>query len=571
MIRVQTFQADNISGDYVNYNYYASKWGLACIDRNVMKRILKEYHVRSDSEYIRTGTFVVDGDKDCDHLKCFGTMDDGSSCQILDGFGTKYELSFVPNNSASETPLIVSNFSEFRDIYRSKYFPTYAAVYTAPLCFVRVNNGNTSIPVYDCKNEALFATGQVFPNKGKGSNPDATSALAYASIGCGVSVSGGLGFVWCNFYPKTKKKESTSRFGFVGARFGKQVRRDLSADGSLYTTVYRGLTLDEAVDICRSLTRVGKRLLNEIKPAGTERYKITSADFNHLTVEKKRLQVIKAEANSFGNWCLSRLSTIPAKELSEKWGKLAYQCVGNISTTDANLLAYVKDLPEIGATLRAFQELVKNPKNPAAWASAWLSYRFADRLTISDTRELALSLQKEYISHAQMIQAGLQRLTSTTHSREEWTDATEGFSHYLACYTVEFSPADNGSELQKLIRIAQEWDFYPTLGNMWDLVPYSFVIDWFVDIGGIFDTIDRNIQAKYYNFSRVTKSVKQTRYLSNEELPEYSLLTARSGYACSYTRRTGRRLDSFCYQAEWGLPSATNIVDAASLILQKFS
>jgi hypothetical protein len=64
------------------------------------------------------------------------------------------------------------------------------------------------------------------------------------------------------------------------------------------------------------------------------------------------------------------------------------------------------------------------------------------------------------------------------------------------------------------------------------------------------------------------KSIKQTHYLYGG-YPEYSTLVAKSAHTVTYKRIIGRRLDSFCYQAEWSLPSPINVVDGASLILQQ--
>jgi hypothetical protein len=236
------------------------------------------------------------------------------------------------------------------------------------------------------------------------------------------------------------------------------------------------------------------------------------------------------------------------------------------------MLAYAKDLPEVGGTIKALINLVRNPDNPASWASAWLSARFADRLTIADSREIVIAFKELFNESLRKMYDICGTLTFKTRARKTWAVECDEFSQasYLANYTVYFSNADGGSDLMKFIRTAYEWDFYPTLGNLWDLVPYSFVADWFLNIGGLFEKIDASIQTNYYSFHKVIKSIKQTHYLFGN-YPEYTTLTAKSAYTVFYRRLISRRLDSFCYQAEWRLPSAINIVDSASLILQRIS
>lgn len=57
-----------------------------------------------------------------------------------------------------------------------------------------------------------------------------------------------------------------------------------------------------------------------------------------------------------------------------------------------------------------------------------------------------------------------------------------------------------GTSMQ-LIRAWGQWGMYPTASDLWDVVPFSFAIDWFVNFGSVLDGVDANVGArstKYY-------------------------------------------------------------------------
>jgi hypothetical protein len=55
----------------------------------------------------------------------------------------------------------------------------------------------------------------------------------------------------------------------------------------------------------------------------------------------------------------------------------------------------------------------------------------------------------------------------------------------VACHTLDDAFA-------RVVRGLMDIDVFPELGNIWDVVPYSFVIDWFIPFGDLFDAIDAN-------------------------------------------------------------------------------
>lgn len=560
MIRVQSFKPGDLLGQPLQYSAFGTSWGLGFVGSDVFHRFAREFNVRSDAEYIRTGRPVVDRDKDCDHLQCFGVMSDHSSLTLKDRY-YRYDISFDMSNNGNPNPSVYqemqcADIGAFLDTFATPGFPTYARLTCNTFGYIS-RNGSAGIPLADTSDRHFSGCAQLFPR----------SSGAYMALAYSRSVSGQLVVLLASYYPKSGNRPSYCGI-FVHTKKG---NIQIGADGNRTRENVLGLSPSQVADLLRSLGERAAELLRRFWPTYSCGDVIDDYEYHDLTKEKK-LSSMKMEASSFGSWCLSRRHLLPEVKLPEIWGELAYQSIGNISHLDSNMIAYAKDLPEVGGTIKALINLVRNPDNPASWASAWLSARFADRLTIADTKEIVVAYKELLNESLRKMYDICGLLTFKTHARKTWAVQVDAESQasYLANYAVYYTNADGDSALMKAIRTAYEWDFYPTLGNLWDLVPYSFVADWFLNIGELFEKADASLQSNYYNFHKIVKSIKQTHYLYGG-YPEYTTLVARSAHTVMYKRIIGRRLDSFCYQAEWSLPSSINVVDGASLILQKIS
>jgi hypothetical protein len=174
----------------------------------------------------------------------------------------------------------------------------------------------------------------------------------------------------------------------------------------------------------------------------------------------------------------------------------ASTAVESLSAYDGNLIAFAKDLPEFGGSLKAILDLGRNYSSPKAWASAWLSGRFGDRLTISDSRELLGSM--------------LERLKGGSYqlgrARRSWE---RGLLKYEYCQTlIAYNKSYSG--LMTAVKSLMDWDAWPTLENTWDMIPLSFVVDWFVSVGDLLNQIDLAVKTPYIRAASQYASLKAT-------------------------------------------------------------
>lgn len=187
-------------------------------------------------------------------------------------------------------------------------------------------------------------------------------------------------------------------------------------------------------------------------------------------------------------------------ELNPVWGDLAYDCYSQIQLWNSNGLAYGRDLTLV---TRAVRDLVKSAKalliskspSEAAkpLADLFLSFRYGWYLSAKDT----ISLLKADFERAYPM-GRCKRSSSYTYFRNGYTIVAR-----MSVYCRPYS--DSVSALGDLLSM---FDCDLSLQNIWDLIPYSFVIDWVVDVGGILDRLDMLGRLDSYRIFLTGQSLK---------------------------------------------------------------
>lgn len=249
---------------------------------------------------------------------------------------------------------------------------------------------------------------------------------------------------------------------------------------------------------------------------------------------------------------LDGLATFTDKELSLH----GRDCVEAYNDFSSNVLAYAADLGKTGDTIKSMFKLVGNIKNPKAWASAWLSYRYGDRLFIADTKELLESVSKRLTVRSDRTIA--RAATSKTQQSATFT-ATRRRTSTLYAYNDSFNGVMTG--VNNLMR----WDAWPTLENTWDLIPLSFVVDWFLPVNDLLGQIDAAVQAPYIKV--------ESAYVGEKLTVDFTLSSEIVG-ALTYTHyqrfRHNPTSDIRPFDVEITPPSfsVTHATDALALITQ---
>lgn len=189
----------------------------------------------------------------------------------------------------------------------------------------------------------------------------------------------------------------------------------------------------------------------------------------------------------------------------DSWGDLASDCYSQIQCWDGNAAAYFRDslllVPAAKSTISSVKAVLSggNPVQVAkSLASLFLSFRYGWCLQARDTMSLlAIDFDRAY-------PLGLARRSTSRSYYRNGVPVTARMGVY-------FNPfSDKLTELGGFLR-AVDLDF--TLENIWDLVPLSFVVDWFTGLGDLFERMDQMAQLDSFGIRLIGRSLKTAKSL----------------------------------------------------------
>lgn len=112
---------------------------------------------------------------------------------------------------------------------------------------------------------------------------------------------------------------------------------------------------------------------------------------------------------------------------------------------------------------------------------------------------------------------------------------------------------------------ARKWGLWPTTAAGWDIIPFSFVVDWFVDVQSLFEEIDRDTLLQYVDVTSVITTEKRIFDFGDVALDGFTLSGATFTH---YARSIGTHLPSGPFRIDKGHSSSVNVVDGTSLVIQ---
>lgn len=148
-------------------------------------------------------------------------------------------------------------------------------------------------------------------------------------------------------------------------------------------------------------------------------------------------------------------------------------------------------------------------------SSMWLEYRYVLQTTAMDIEGI-----NDFVMESK---SAMEESLSSISFDERVSDLTyigdirHNFNGYLS-YGKQTQWQEDYSRLCQI-------GVFPTFANLWDIVPYSFIIDWFTDLGGILGNVDkyllyRNSSIQWaYGFSTLNWSESGEMTLWNCKIP----------------------------------------------------
>lgn len=166
-------------------------------------------------------------------------------------------------------------------------------------------------------------------------------------------------------------------------------------------------------------------------------------------------------------------------------GDLSREAAQSIRICDINGIAYLKDFVEVASlakSLLAVTGLNAVSQVPKGIASLYLAVHYGVRLTLRDTEELAEGIDDIDFEHSYQSLGAQKTLQMELPGRPDTlVNCTQRLSGQIRNFTEE--QINFLDKVKKARRALFEFDLAPTVSNLWDMIPYSFLVDWFIPIG----------------------------------------------------------------------------------------
>lgn len=184
---------------------------------------------------------------------------------------------------------------------------------------------------------------------------------------------------------------------------------------------------------------------------------------------------------------LSSLVSLTDGDYRSEFEELHYRAIQKIDTLKVNGLAYFKDLKNILTEFKNLFLLLKGDVTPKTVSSLYLNFKYGLPLTYQDTKSVVKCIKS---------------IRRTGVSATD-TISSKGFS--IKCTsTIRYKPLDG--RLEDTYRVLRHLDLLASPENLWDLVPFSFVVDWFVGLDDFFKWADQIDHVSHLNIDAVYDS-----------------------------------------------------------------
>lgn len=254
-------------------------------------------------------------------------------------------------------------------------------------------------------------------------------------------------------------------------------------------------------------------------------------------------------------------------------------------------------LAESGKTFAMIKSLAKFSRwfsgiGPKRWANEWLQLQYGWKPLLGDIYAIA-DESLNVVKASSYFKASAVDKPSLPRSRDlrsvDWT----GASHFLSGGPPSIFYCDSkiSGELLQLVKIGvnlkqptsttqlARWTSLNPLSIAWELTPYSFVVDWFYDIGGYLRDYETSLlYNSVFDYGYVSRlnfqAVSEEAYCNYMTTPSYfnklDYINVRGWQRMASFSRT--KLTSFPVPAKPVLTadlSATRLLSAAALLAQK--
>jgi hypothetical protein len=190
------------------------------------------------------------------------------------------------------------------------------------------------------------------------------------------------------------------------------------------------------------------------------------------------------------------LDSAPFPLKDADYGTMASNASAKVNANQVNMIAFLRDL-------RRPQEMIpklKKLRELKTHASNYLAINYGVLPTISDLQNIVAAFKK---SKPFLDRNGWKTYTDVYH-----LSSSDSNYQYELENRIKLAIEDEDSEWSELFRSIESSGFALTAENVWDLIPYSFVVDWFINVGDFLERVDSRLRLSRLNIRYVTMSRK---------------------------------------------------------------
>lgn len=178
------------------------------------------------------------------------------------------------------------------------------------------------------------------------------------------------------------------------------------------------------------------------------------------------------------------------------YGDLAMRALNQVDSNHTNMIEFVRDLRHPTDMIPK----LRNMRSLKAWADRYLTIQYGILPTVRDLQTIvkAFRARSPY----------LDKNGFRTYSAGETRNLTVDSLTYTKIQYIKVALDREDDEFKLLLERLENMGTFPSFENIWDLVPYSFAIDWLVDVGNFLKRIDTNLRLLRLNIRYVTMSRK---------------------------------------------------------------
>jgi hypothetical protein len=180
------------------------------------------------------------------------------------------------------------------------------------------------------------------------------------------------------------------------------------------------------------------------------------------------------------------------------FGELALSAAQQFDANQTNMIAFLRDLRNPKAMIPKLRNLSKLKTH----SSNYLAVEYGVLPTISDLQNIVAAFNK---SKPYFDRNGFKTYTSMYRK-----EASDGVRTRSIEQRIKLAIDDNDSHIFDLFDRMESAGFALNFRNIWDLIPYSFVIDWFLDVGNFLERVDTRLRLLRMNIRYTTMSRKDS-------------------------------------------------------------